>query len=340
MIGLQKKLARQIIETVGSQGTPPEWGFQFFSAGLEEYLRIIEDEYLKNFIREGGASFKIIVGTYGGGKTHFLYSLRELAWKHDYLVSYCPLSAEESPFFKLELVYRSVVKNLMRPLVPEELFSGAEKGMASFVKSLVSSWTETLRKEENDEKKLNERIRELISGSARDIENVNFARGIREILMTLIEERDEDFQTVLQWMNVDGYERKIHRHFGILQPVDRGQAFSCLRSLIQWVRNLKYRGMVILFDEAEQIPSLSSRQRELMLGNIRELIDECGHATFRNVMIFYAIPNETFFEGRSSVYEALRQRINTVFDFYNPSGVKIMFGPPGGSPRARRKAAV
>jgi hypothetical protein len=80
---------------------------------------------------------------------------------------------------------------------------------------------------------------------------------------------------------------------------------------------------VILFDEAEQVPSLTSKQRELMLSNIRELIDECGHGAFKNIMIFYAIPTEAFFEGKTGVYEALKQRISTVFDFFNPTGVKI-----------------
>jgi hypothetical protein len=60
-----------------------------------------------------------------------------------------------------------------------------------------------------------------------------------------------------------------------------------------------------------------------MLSNLRELIDECGHASFKNVMIFYAIPDENIFEGSANVYEALKQRISSVFDFYNPSGVKI-----------------
>jgi hypothetical protein len=60
-----------------------------------------------------------------------------------------------------------------------------------------------------------------------------------------------------------------------------------------------------------------------MLSNLRELIDECGYASFKNVMIFYALPDENIFEGASNVYEALKQRISSVFDFFNPSGVKI-----------------
>jgi hypothetical protein len=96
-----------------------------------------------------------------------------------------------------------------------------------------------------------------------------------------------------------------------------------IRSLTQWIKNLQYSGLIILFDEAEQVPSLTSKQRDLLLSNLREIIDQCGHANFPGVMIFYAIPNEALFEGKSAVYEALKQRIATVFDLYNPSGVKI-----------------
>ena len=74
-----------------------------------------------------------------------------------------------------------------------------------------------------------------------------------------------------------------------------------------------------------------------MLNNIRELIDECGHAAFKNVMIFYAIPTEAFFEGKSGVYEALKQRISSVFDFYNPTGVKINLEQLGQEPEALLK---
>jgi hypothetical protein len=99
---------------------------------------------------------------------------------------------------------------------------------------------------------------------------------------------------------------------------------TTIRSLVTWVRNLRFRGIVILFDEAEQAGALTSKQKEMMLANLREMVDQCGGSAFANVMVFYAVPNEAFLtEGRSPAYEALRQRIQTVFDFTNPTGVKV-----------------
>ncbi len=61
--GLTRRQARKVIEVVGSAGQPPEWGFQFFSAGLDPYLKVLEEDYLKSLVREGGSSFKMVVGT-------------------------------------------------------------------------------------------------------------------------------------------------------------------------------------------------------------------------------------------------------------------------------------
>lgn len=323
MFGLTSKVARQIIEVVGSCGSPPEWGFQFFTVGIDSYLKVLEEEYLKSFIKNGGSSFKMVIGAYGGGKTHFLYNIRELAWKHNFIVSYCSLRHDESPFYKLDKIYKAIVQNLMLPMTPQEILAGGEKGLDAFLKTIYMNLRES-EKIEDDEEKEKETIYGFINNNVSGIENLNFLKGIRQALTFLFEEKSKDYENILQWLYCDGYDRHIHRQYGILQPVERGQAFSMIRSLVQWIKNLKYSGIVILFDEAERVASLTSKQIELLLSNIRELIDECGHSAFKNVMIFYAIPDESPFErGKSPTYEAVKQRISTVFDFYNPTGVKI-----------------
>ncbi|MGA1839257.1 MAG: BREX system ATP-binding domain-containing protein [bacterium] len=321
---LNKHTARRIIETVGSFGTPPEWGFQYFTVGLDDYLRLIEEEYLRTFVKEdGGSTFKLVIGAYGGGKTHFLYNIREMAWNENFVVSYVNLSSEEAPFYRLELVYRAIVNNLMYPMTPEELLKGQEKGMEPFIINWYERQTGIFMEAGLQGETLDQELINYSGAIQRNIENINFAKAVAQAFLFLHQEREKDFRNILQWLKLEGYDRNIHKEYGLLHPIGRSNSFSMVRSLIQWVKNIGYSGIVILFDEAEQVPSLSSKQRELMLSNLRELIDECGHASFKNVMIFYALPDEHIFEGASNVYEALKQRISSVFDFYNPSGVKI-----------------
>jgi hypothetical protein len=320
---VDRAVARRIIETVGAYGAPPEWGFQLFTVGIDTYLDVLENDYLADYLAYGGSAFKLVIGAYGGGKTHFLYSVREVAWRQGYTVSYVSLSHEESPFHKLEKVYAAIVRGLMPPLTPDELLQGSERGIDAFLKAWYAELVRDLEERGVRGTELRDAVADAAKRSVEGCESSSFAFAIRHAMEALAADREDDYANVLQWLRVQGHDRTMHRQYSLLHPIDRSQAFTLIRSLARWVRQMGHKGLVILFDEAEQIPSLSSKQRELMLSNLRELIDECGHATLQGVLVLYAVPDENFFEGRSNVYEALKQRIATVFDVVNPTGVRI-----------------
>jgi len=318
---LESRIARQIISTLGA-GIPPEYGFQFFTAGLEPYLTVIEEEYLASFIRDGGSSFKMVVGAYGGGKTHFLYSVRDSAWRHGYVVSYVQLSPEECPFHKLNLVYRAIASGLTLPLSPEELLSGYEAGVRSFLKSCYAVKEREFREKGLRGEALKQELVAYIQ-TLGGLENMNFENAVKRAFAALCDGREDEADTIFQWLAGQGDDRKVYKRYGILQSIDRSVAFPMIRSLAQLVKALGFSGLVVLLDEAERVPSLTSKQAEQHLSNLRELIDECSHARFRSVMIFYAVPDESFLQGRTMIYEALRQRLSALFDTINPTGVRI-----------------
>ncbi|MEA1905621.1 MAG: BREX system ATP-binding domain-containing protein [Euryarchaeota archaeon] len=320
--GIDPVSARKIIEIVGGQGNPPEYGFQYFTAGLDSYLETIDEDYLGSFIKDGGSAFKMVIGVYGGGKTHFLYCIREVAWNHDYIASYIVLSPEQTPFYKLEQVYKTIVSNLIYPQTPEELLSGYDRG----IEAVIKAWYNR-KYQEMAEKLPDDLARQELNNYASALgpyESTSFKNAVKEAFLSLTERRDDDFTLIIQWLNGENPPRNLLKDLRIFERVDKSTAFKMIRSLVQWVRDMGYAGIVILMDEAEQTPSMTTKQKAALLSNMRELIDECGHANFRNAMWFYAVPDENFLEGRTQVYEALRQRLSSVFDAeVNPTGIKI-----------------
>jgi len=318
---LTPNIARRIVDIVGGEGNPPEYGFQFFTVGLDAYLNTIDEEYLKSFIKDGGSQFKMVVGTYGGGKTHFLYCIRELAWKYNYITSYIMLSPEHTPFYKLEQVYKAIVANLIYPQTPEELLSGYDRG----IEAVIKKWYYE-KHQEISEKISGDVSKELNAyvSSLGPYESTSFRNAVKEAFIALLEKREEDFTLIMQWLKGENPPKSMLKNFKIFEKIDRSTAFKMIRSLIQWLREIGYSGLIVFMDEAERTPSLSSKQKSKLLQNLRELIDECGHAHFKSSMWFYAVPDENFLEGKTGVYEALRQRVSTVFDTeINPTGIKI-----------------
>jgi hypothetical protein len=94
----EPRLARQIVETLGQSGTPLSKGVSYYNAGNESLLAAIDAHYLGSYLADGGAVFKLVVGDYGSGKSHFLYCVRDRAWQRNFAVSKVDLSPKESPY--------------------------------------------------------------------------------------------------------------------------------------------------------------------------------------------------------------------------------------------------
>lgn len=86
-LDISQPLARHIIETLGSFGTPPSRGIQYFNAGNQSILDALDRFYLSTYLQDGGAAYKMVIGDYGSGKSHFLYCLRDIAWERGFAVA-------------------------------------------------------------------------------------------------------------------------------------------------------------------------------------------------------------------------------------------------------------
>jgi len=313
-----QKLAKAIIHKLGSFGTPPEFGIEHFTVGLEPYLEVIENEYLKDMLKYNLSSFKLITGNYGGGKTHFLYSIRNLAWGQNYVTSYVSLSPTECPFDRLELVYKKVAANI----IPPQTQVSFEPTQGTGIEFLLKHWYNKAREQ-----------RDFVS-RIKNLESSSYTNALKAAVLSLISEDEDEFNGLIQWLKGEDIPRELRLRHRISERIDRSTAFRMLRSLVQFIDCIGYTGLILLFDEAERGMSISStRDKRRALDNLRQLVDECGNSRLPGAMFFYAVPDENLIlEGSGGVYEALKQRLRSSFTRINPMGVKINLEEIGVAP--------
>ena len=313
-----QKLAKAIIHKLGSFGTPPEFGTEHFTVGLEPYLEVIENEYLKDMLKFNLSSFKLITGNYGGGKTHFLYSIRNLAWRQNYVTSYVSLSPTECPFDRLELVYKKIAANIISP----QTLAASEPAQGTGIEALLRHWYKNAREQ-----------RDFIS-QITNLESSSYTNALKAAVLSLASDDEDEFNGLVQWLKGEDIPRELRLRHRISERIDRSTAFRMLRSLVQFIDSIGYAGLIFLFDEAERGMSISStRDKRRALDNLRQLGDECGNSRLPGAMFFYAVPDENLLlEGSGGVYEALKQRLRSSFTRINPMGVKINLEEIGVAP--------
>ena len=109
-------VARQILQRVGEIGQPPEVGIEYLNVGNETLLDVLDREYLGPIARDGrGSSFKLVQAYFGGGKSHFIFCVRQRAWAQGLCAAYVGLSPDECPFDDPLRIYQAVVRELAWP---------------------------------------------------------------------------------------------------------------------------------------------------------------------------------------------------------------------------------
>ncbi|MBI3927399.1 MAG: DUF2791 family P-loop domain-containing protein [Armatimonadetes bacterium] len=295
-------VARHILARMGEAGQPPEQGITWVNVGNESYLEILAQEYLERLlVGARGSAFKLIQGYYGGGKTHFLHCVRDLAWKRSFLTSVVSLSPQECPYEDPLLVYRAVIAHLAA--APELPGSEPSRGLPDILRDFLDGLVDRSGKAAASQwiRKTALRI---------PVDSHSLRRATAEFLRCLLED-DREGEAVLEaWLGADPVPRSDLRRFGLYESISQSNAFGALRSLCQLLVGYGYPGLVLMFDEVDRNLSLSARRIQALGDNLRQVIDLCGGSQLPGVLFLYAVPPE-FLRLVVPEYPALEQRLSS-----------------------------
>jgi hypothetical protein len=315
-----QRIAKKVLKPIREYGIPPQFGLELYSVGLENELRALEDEYLVDTIKNGESTFKFVSAGFGGGKTHFTYLFRELAWRYKFVSSYVSLSPSHTQFDKLLSVFRAICRELQRPLTDTEkemIMEGKdqdEKGISNIIKR----WYQKKLNEFKtiDPNTVEEKLRQY-ANTIRDLDNLYFTKVIRKSFESLIDNDLDTFENLMVWITSD-YDKSLHGELGI-RKINDTDTFSLIKSLSVLLRKyMEYSGLIIFFDEGERHSS-TSKAKDIQISNLRQIIDACGDQSIPGTMFFYTVPDENeFLNPTGHAYEAIKQRLRKHFTQAHP----------------------
>jgi len=193
----------------------------------------------------------------GQGKTHALYLLREFAFDNDFAVSIVTLSQNACPLYDFMAVYRDVMWELRT----------ADQQRKPALSNIIDRWIEGMRVYDQA------RIRQIVENE--------LPPSLREIMAAYVDAtnlfrpNETNRQLVLKFLVGEKMLLRDIRRLGISFRLDSDNALQILSEMASTIRYIGFKGICILFDEAEAIHSFaSSTQRDKAYANLRRIAIE------------------------------------------------------------------
>ena len=276
---ISQRDAKAVIRSLGTSGQPPKFGARLINVGTEQFLRHLEEEYLKDHClpidgRDGGGTCKWVEADYGNGKTQFLRCLQELAWDHNYVTAYVELSQDECPLDRPERVFSAVTRSLQAK--PDNLADlDRSHGFDTVLTQLFDRKLEGVLSGVPNEG-LKARALEWLKGlQATPVESTALGTAAVRLLAALLN-GDEDAARISRlYLRGESIGTPELKKIGVYEKLDKASGFRLMRSMTQLIqRSGLALGVVLLFDEARRTLSLmSSKQKAVACENLLNVVN-------------------------------------------------------------------
>lgn len=308
----QRLIALEVVESL-RKGIPPQRGVDLYSVGNEKLMEGVNKYHLSGIADRGIIRF--VSGSWGAGKTHLFRLLREVAFQNDCLVSNVELDVSSAALNKFQTVFAAIVRQIATPsyYAGHTLLEAAPFG--TVIRESLA-WLATGKREIGDEisyEQYTKAKETLMSDPGIDID---FKKMIQKYWETFMPEAPDPAvveQTrgeILQWFTGEGTIGTYRKRFDVSKIVSKQNAKLMLQSLARFIRLSGYRGLLILFDEAEQAFSVMRKSAlKDAHNNLLSLINNIENLP--GLFLIYATTPDFYTDSQHGIviYGALSGRI-------------------------------
>jgi len=301
-------------------GVVPERGLDAFAVGIDRQRA--EIGRLLQLASGGEGVFKFLRGGYGCGKS-FLARLAVLdAQAKGFATSFVVVSDNDLHFYKFDDVYRKVVQELGTSSCPRGALGDIiDRWVARVEDALIDGGADENAPDFDAkvQKRVEEDIASLTGGKAPE----DLGRVLREVFVLKQAGKVREAGALLSWLsgsgNVGAAEKRVA---GVKGEISSRDAMDYLHGILEIVKAAKYKGLVIVIDEAETILRMRTDVRGKSLNGIRQILDAADR--YKGLFwVFTGTPE--FFDTRRGV--AGLQPLHDRVQFITESGMVTMRQP-------------
>jgi hypothetical protein len=277
-------------------GFVPERGLDAFAVGVErprdELRRQLE------LAQQGSGNVKFLRGGYGCGKTFIARLAIAEAHARNFVTSFVVVSDNDLRFYRFEEVYRKVVSELSTQSCPRGALSDIiDRWIGEIEDGLIQNGRDPDARGFDQEvrDKVREQLANLTGGKAPP----DFVRVLQTIFDLKQQGELADAAALISWLSGSGnVSAAVKRKADLKGDIGSAEALAYLRGILAICKAARYKGMLIVIDEAETILRMRTDSRHKSLNGIRQISDASGDYPGL-LWLFTGTPD--FFDNRKGV---------------------------------------
>lgn len=309
-----KRIEQAILNSLKG-GVVPRIGLPYIAVGRKNEIEALLHDV--DIIREGGASFRFIVGRYGSGKSFLIQTIRNYVMDQGFLVA----DADLSPERRLQgtrgqglATYRELIGNLSTKTKPE---GGA-------LTLVLDRWISGLQTEALQEtglepgdpkltKAVDGKIYQVTSAVSELVHGFEFARLLSLYYHSYVEGDDETKAKVVRWFRGEyALKREAKEELGVSILITDDDWYEYLKLFAVFFRLAGYAGLMIMIDELVNLYKIpNSITRQYNYEKLLTMYNDTLQGKARYLGILMGATPQTLEDKRRGIYsyEALRSRL-------------------------------
>lgn len=286
-------------------GVVPRLGLQHIQVGRQREIEAVVRDVDR--IADGGASVRFIIGSYGAGKTFFLFLVRQIALQRKLVVMQADLGPDRrihATGGQARSLYAELARSLSTRTSPE---GGA---LRAILETFINQTAEQL-----PGKPIEEAISIRLGGLREMVSGYDFATVIAAYAKGYEESNQSVQEAALRWLRGEYITKTEARaDLGVRTIIDDASFYDALRLLAKFVRLAGFAGLLVSLDEMVNLYKLQSAQaRKQNYEQILRIFNDALQGTTEGLGILFGGTPDFLLDPRRGLYsyEALQTRLAT-----------------------------